>query len=215
MSEQKLAKYTTRFLNDEGWDVYKEVQVQTVGPRADLVAVRRRRVWVVETKMNLNLKLLSQAWRWLSYAHFVSVAVPKRIRAEPFTNLILKDYGIGCLEITKNYVWEEIPARRNRKPMGLDRLVATLREEHKHQVSGRTHVPFLTPWKLFFTDLKAIVHRHPGLTLQRAIRSIGHTLDKSDDVIKNHVIQEILQGRVQGVKLERRGNWWRIWPDEH
>ena len=99
--------------------------------------------------------------------------------------------------------------------MGLDRLVATLREEHKHQVSGRTHVPFLTPWKLFFTDLKAIVHRHPGLTLQRAIRSIGHTLDKSDDVIKNHVIQEILQGRVQGVKLERRGNWWRIWPDEH
>lgn len=97
-SEIELAAAVARWAEGEGWQVYKEVH--TPEGDCDLVLCQGRVIWIVETKLRLADGLLEQAVARLGYAHYVSVATPRRSDrelSEPRREYVER-YGIGLLE---------------------------------------------------------------------------------------------------------------------
>lgn len=83
-----MLKPLIRWLQDDGWDVYQEVE--TPSGVADIVAKmshgKLELVWVIEGKKTMGEAVLHQATHHLRHAHLVSVAVPRN------TNSIYHDY---------------------------------------------------------------------------------------------------------------------------
>lgn len=67
IKESDMAKVVVDYL--EGGEVYQEVKVYD--SIADIVWVCGQIVWIIETKLSLSMSLLSQATRWVGYAHNV------------------------------------------------------------------------------------------------------------------------------------------------
>lgn len=150
------------------WDVYSEVQQAYGGySRADIVATKNNLLIVIELKNSLSLAVIEQAYDWIGSADYVFVGVPKvkRGNRSDFSKIILKDYGIGLLEIDiqKYERWEKEPSQStneevsllkklshfyNHKQMGIDITLAkshviikkdtfsNLFEEHKKWLPG-------------------------------------------------------------------------------
>ena len=76
--ETILAELVVNWLESQKWDVYQEVQIETYGKIADIVAVLGNLVWIIECKKSLSLSVMEQAYRWRRYANFTSVAVQRR-----------------------------------------------------------------------------------------------------------------------------------------
>ena len=77
VAETDVAKVVVAWLRNQHWDVHQEVAPGGGGsPRADIVGVQGRRLYVVEVKTAFSLAVVEQAMGWLRSAHYVSVAVP-------------------------------------------------------------------------------------------------------------------------------------------
>lgn len=121
-TERELAALVINWLHDFQWEVYQEVSLSTCGGiRADIVAKQGRIVWVIETKCAFGMQVLAQAWNWRPHAHYVSIAVPYRKGTRStysFENKIIKDHGIGYIEINSPHrgctVYEDIKPKLNR-----------------------------------------------------------------------------------------------------
>jgi hypothetical protein len=76
ISEKELADALIAVLTQDGWDCYAEVQIESYGDRADVVATQNGLIWVFECKLTPNMDVLGQALRWVGRAHFVSICTP-------------------------------------------------------------------------------------------------------------------------------------------
>ena len=75
ITEAELAAHVVRFMEDELYECYFEVEGP--GGRADIIGASGPVRHVVEAKLNFNFAVVEQALAWRRYAHFVSVAVRK------------------------------------------------------------------------------------------------------------------------------------------
>ena len=182
-SEAELAKHIVATLRASGWDVYQEV---TLGACvADILAVWNNRiVWVIETKLSLNLTVLAQAWGWRPYAHYISVGVPIYALKAKTTDLALKiltDNGIGCLTVSQGAysfnpsVGTLVDCRLFRKARAAKFLGTLCPELRDYKQAGSTEGHCYTPFRATCDKLIKVVQQHPlGITLPEAMSQVKH-----------------------------------------
>jgi len=87
ITEKVLGVAVQNWLIERNWDCFPEAQIRSRGPRADIIAIKDALMWVVETKLSLNLQVIEQALRWKNLgALYTSVGVlrPKRKKHHQF-----------------------------------------------------------------------------------------------------------------------------------
>lgn len=225
--EAALAVPVVDFLRSEGWDVYQEVQAERWTGVADIVAVKGDIVWIVEVKRSLSFELFAQAERWKTFAHFVSVAVPRRKRRGPawkrqppdrgreMALRILGMLGIGCLEVSDfDGVQVRLESGKNEFLGGYSRqLVAGLKPEHRASApAGTSRGGHWTAFKATCRALAAVVRANPGISVPAAVRLLeGHHYASDASAIQN-LRHWAAKGKVPGVTITRRGRKYLLWP---
>lgn len=216
MHETELASAVVAWLTDHDWECFSEVEARP--GRADIVATDDRPlVWVVECKLSMGLGVLAQACRWKPYAHMISVAVPQVQRSydqRDFLTSILDWKGLGLFEYWGGGVSETMTAPLFRKPPAVHRLKGLLCEEHKTHAEPGSRGTWWTVKKATKKKLAEAVAKHPGLTwkelLEGPMFQRHHYAHASS--AKQHLTNAVLAGTVPGVKLEKDGRQWRLWP---
>lgn len=200
LSEQDMAARVVAWLQEQHWDVYQEVVVR--GPRADIVAVQGRIVWVIECKAAMGLRLLEQAWSWRGVAHYVSAAIPSRSGSR-FGDKIMRDYGIGLLSVGDS-VSETVPPLLWRRA-DVDTIRTRLREEHKtYAAAGNASSSYYSPWKATCDEVRAFVARTPGCSLKDLVDGIRHHYRTAANA-RTSLRTWIDEGKISGVRLVRDG----------
>lgn len=225
-SEERLAECVVDWLEEQGMEVYQEVQVNGYGSIADIVATVANRVWIIEVKKSLSLSLMAQAdhWRRRYVSHWVSVAVPAGLqdtKGKSFARSVLRDKGIGILEVdphgyssTKGeyLIDEPIRAKLFRKARSHEMLVA-LDEEHKvFAKAGTKNGARWTPFQRTCSRLREHVLKNQGCSMKEAIESVDHHYCSFTSA-RSALRTWIEQGTVKGLKMEREGRTVRLYAE--
>ena len=157
-SEAELAKVVTTWLRADGWATYHEVECW--GGRADVVAVRRGLVWLVETKLRAGLEVLTQALdKRRAGAHGVLVAVPASPAAAMLASVAGR-LGVGVIAVAAWEDFDEVSRRivpvmvpsilawpEFHRQAKTTKLLAGCSPEHAAQPAGTTGTKIWTPFK--------------------------------------------------------------------
>lgn len=192
-SEQDLAVRVKKHIETLGWEVFQEVQLEYGGRIADFVCLRGNEIWVIECKKSLTFAVIEQALHWSNYGYcyYASVACRgvkqrsySRNHGRDYAEGILKEEGIGLINVHEFYVEETIKPKLNRyfkkKWANCDYLVRMrrmLNELHKTWcAAGSAGGGHLTGFSYTCNELKLICERQPGIRLKDAIDEIkgGH-----------------------------------------
>ena len=177
ISEIDVAKPIVSFLQQSGWEVYKEVMIR--GGAADIIAKSGKLLWAIETKTSLSMEVIGQAYNWRDKCHFCSVGVP-RGKHNAFSETILKKFEIGCIE-----VYGEVYNQDRRVTISVDSpfhrkvdcnlVYRSLKEEQKtFSEAGSTSGNVWTPFKETVRNLIDRVRNNPGIEFKDLIRIISH-----------------------------------------
>lgn len=176
LSETDVAQQVVAFLEEQGWEVYKEVQCPNRKVICDIYAVKRardgavRESWAVEVKTHFGLDVMEQANTWMRYAHRASIAVPRpKRRARAFGYKICATLGLGVIEVGPMSVREQITARGGRSPK-----LPTLVEAQKSYQAGNSDRSYWTPFKDTVEALVNLVEQNPGIVLEDAVAMMTH-----------------------------------------
>jgi len=225
-NEEALCSVLIDWLEEEGWDVYQEVSFHSWV--ADIVAVRRKIIWVIEAKTGYNMTVMEQAHRWLSYAHLVSVATPdiKKRKGHFMADSILRYYGIGRLVVpapinfrgrneivVRQGIYPKYNRKRGMLKKSAQRLLDTLRPEHKTWAkAGSQHGKRVTAFGLTRDKVQKIVKENPGITLHDLINKIDHHYS-SDSGARRYIALYVTTGVIGGVRIDREGRRLRFYPE--
>lgn len=207
-TEADLAACIVRFFTDQHWEVFQEVQVGPMMPRCDIVITQGKTVGIVECKQALGLPVMEQAFYWRSYAHFVWVATWYSSRPARLADRILRDHGIGHLEMRAasfdiNDPHEAVAPALLRRPPNLDLLTQKLVPQQKTVVAaGGNRGGHWTPFKSTCYELARITKEKPGITLKEALDSFKHHYSNTRSAMCN-LPEWIDKGKVPGVRLDR------------
>lgn len=177
--EAQLAEKVVKYLRDEGWTVYPEIQVKAYGDIADIVAVREDEVMVIETKTNFGLGVLGQAHEWKKFATYVAVGVPeskRRSKARSFGQHVCWNLGIGIFVVdpVTGYVREQT-APKKIEGAQTKVILDTLTEAHKtYAKAGNADKQYLSKFKVTIQHLVKYVKANPECCLKIAVTKIKH-----------------------------------------
>lgn len=159
MKETDLFPPLKEWLENAGYEVFTEVQSGQGGNRADIVAVQKPIITIVEMKVTLSLDLIGQAVRWKPYANFIYVAVPrsKSRHYNDYAQQLLEREGIGLLEVDEagrrgSHVANYIKPKFNRRIS--NQMRETLVAQHKDLPGGHSGGGYVTPYKLTIDRVK-------------------------------------------------------------
>lgn len=220
-SEAALAAEVGRWLDGYGWEVYQEVQVERRGAVADLVAVRRGVLWVIECKRSLSLKLLEQTMAWRGRAHYVSLASgapSRRPSAHEATAELCRLAGLGWIEAS--------PARGRHPVVVVERVkaaicrqaaVVTVRDALDEPMksfapAGNARSKRWTPFQKTAEQLRLLAAAEPGLLLSDAVARCEHHY-KSNEAARGTLAKWLRDGIVSGVHLRKEDGRLRLYPD--
>jgi hypothetical protein len=177
ISETEIAAKVIKWLDEQHWDIYQEVQFRNYGCRADIVAVRSGYVWVIECKTSLTFTVLEQADHWQS--HFRSIAIPsaRSLQGRGFAYHIAVQYlNLGILEIGDNGVRERTGPKLMRYfHQSSKRMISQLREEHKSTLAAGSYGGgYFTPYRQTMNEVKRFIARTPGCTLKEIMQDLSH-----------------------------------------
>ena len=214
-SESELAAKVVKWLRDQRWDVYQEVQVSTYGGVADIVAKLDNLVWVIETKTSFSLDVIGQAQGWKRCAHFVSVGVPSTKRqgsGRLMAKLICKQWGVGVLEVgmRNNPVIQTIAPSINRTAKTSP--FADLHDMQKLDIAGTFGGGHWTPFKNTCYNVKRYVEDNPGVDLKTLVDGVSHHYGSSS-CARACVSKYAKDGIVPGVRCERDGKFLKFYLD--
>lgn len=183
LSETELAAKVVAWLDEQHWDVYQEVQFSRQGGVADIVAVRGSVMWIIETKTSYSFAVLEQASRWMVHLRSVAVPMTKTPRDYRVAELY---YRVGVLEVSE---WSVIEMRQPpvmyRKNNLVKRYKSELTELHKtFALAGSQSGHHLTPYKKTMIDVRQVIERNQGCTVQFLYQQLGraHYANKSSFV---------------------------------
>lgn len=212
MKEIDIAKPVIDYVKEFGWEVYQEVFDGR--KRADIVAVRKNLVWVIEAKKSFSMSLLSQALYWSSYANYVSVAIPQPYRWTSGWDAgveFCRIKGIGIFFTRDDKCKLHIGNTLNRKA-STNIIKKYLFEEQKDYAEAGSSGKYWTPFKATCREVKLTVLDKPGITMKELIESINHHYC-GDSTAKSCLRDLILKGVVEGVRAEYQGRKIFIYPE--
>lgn len=220
LPETILAELVVKWLESQEWDVYQEVQIETYGPVADIVAVLGNLVWTIECKKSLSLSVMEQAYRWRRYSNFVSVAVQRRkgSSGRRFAEQVLNTFGIGMLTVDlhcplDNKISEIIRPALNRKGL-TKRIKEKLLPAHKTFArAGNSDGLRWTPFQQTSISILHEVKKHPGLTMTELMNSIHHHYS-AESTARSCISQWAQKGVIKGVVVKRDGRLIRLYPND-
>lgn len=218
MSEIEIGRAVVQHLTDQGWDVYQEVQFNSYSAIADVVGVRGGQVLVCECKTSLGLRVLNQAFGWTMDAHLVYVGVPAssryRGRADDdfaFACRVARQFGIGVFAVGSGGVHEQETAKELHG-RSLDDWLKKLTPHHKtYAEAGNANGQRWSPFKQTMFNVKEFVTASPGCSMKELIAGIQHHYGSAASA-RNVISKWIADGQLPGVKVEREGRGYRVWP---
>ena len=209
-SEAQLAFIVENFLKSKGWTVYKEVKPNSLNMIADIVAVKDKKIWIIETKLNYGTKVLDQAYKWLNYAHYVSIAVPNSKHVSHVLDHFMNHYGIGKIFVipevdkTKGIVSIKKDPKNNKEVIDLA-IWNSLHEEQKDSIAGTKGGGYITPYKLTIKSVKDYLKYNPRSTIEDIVHNINHhytsksvainTLSKTLSEVESDILTENDKGK--------------------
>ncbi len=220
-TEVELAKPLIAWLIDQKWEVYQEVQIASYGAVADIVAVMKPIVWVIECKKSLSLDVMGQAHRWSWKANHTSIAIPNRERESNgaiFAKTVLRNLGIGLLEVSdpERYgdpVNERISPRLDRKSK-THWITDCLTDDHKTWAeAGNPDGKRYTPFQKTKRDIINRVRHNPGIGLKELLESMDHHY-ASNASARGSISCYIQTGVIEGIEIRRDGNRIHLYLEE-
>ncbi len=205
MKETEIASAVVVELQDMGWEVYQEVQVNALGPIADIVAIRGSVSWVIEVKRSRTFAVLDQAQEWLRCANMVSVATPRTKTRGPSRTWchVLEHFGIGWWVGGQVHTWPRLS--RKLPPSG--GIASVLHEEQKTVcLAGSANGGHWTPFRATVDRLKKVVREFPGIRLSEAVEKADHHYASRNGAISS-LRSYINSGVIKGLEC-RRGYLW-------
>lgn len=211
-TETQLAEKVVDWLNNQGWDVYQEVQPFAYGNVADIVAVRGALLWVIETKRVLNMKVIQQACNWQGRANFISVATP-RTQRYAIMEKFLRYLRVGHIEVDEahdpsEYIFPPLNRRKH------ERLRDCLSEEHKtYAKAGNAEGKRWTPFQGTAQAVKHFVSLNPGCTTKEIIENVK-THYGCSTTARSCIAQYIQRGIIKGIKCDNSKRILRFYTDK-
>lgn len=213
-TEAEMAAALVAWLRADGFKVYQEVMC---GWLADIVAEKDKKTWVIEAKLSLNLKVLEQGARWLTYADRVSIATPQwnAKLGHDFARGVCHHYGMGALIVYPNRI-DEVVVPKETKPR-LPRLFKSLCPEQETYAAAGTNRGHWTPFKGFARDLAAYVRANPGVSVKEA-ESAPKVCSyyPRKYAFRRNVPPLAQKGAIPGVqaRYDEPNGVWRLWPED-
>lgn len=243
ITEARLAAALIAVITQDGWDCYSEVQVESYGHRADVVAVKNGIVWVFECKLTANMDVLGQALRWVGRAHFVSICTPYGGINDPWSNRgkfivdWIKGHGIGWLPIDVEPVEKaisdprrsgsvhkltgygcrsinDLEPRLNRSAHeNAKKLRAGLYSDMNNYVAGSGGSAYSTPFKRTMQDFDQHIQRFPGEELGVLIERVQHHYNTRTSAIA--CIGNVVMSLKEKYRTEGSGRSMKVFPVEN
>lgn len=182
ISEIEVAAKLVKWLMEQGWEVYQEVQLD-YWTTVDICAVKRdeKIAWLIEVKTSINKILQRQVNRHRCHYTHISAAVPypKRYtaRRDEFIKE-LKNRGIGFIHIHDSGEIEIVnecnPDKDKFCLKNKNEKLFNLPEEYKTYCMAGSQHGFLTPYKLTCLNIVDYVKEHPGCSLKEVVLGVSH-----------------------------------------
>lgn len=196
-SEETVAARIVEWLRDQDFEVYQEVQIESYSKRADIVAVRRKLIYVVETKVRFSLYAIEQASNWVGMANMVSIGVP-RLRDNRIVRRFLEFNGIGV--IMSGYDTFEFIAPKLFRNIS-NKLEKALRYEHKtFALAGNSSNNFHSPFKATGRAVTGYLRMVGVASLKDVVKAIDHHY-RSPSSARGAIQKWAELGRFDGVKV--------------
>lgn len=195
-SEAHLCSDVADWLRSEGFIVYAEVPCRS--GRIDLVAVRGRFVWAVETKLQSGLEVIDQAMmRREDVCHGALIAVPWKASLGA-TMRVCEALGLGLITARPGDRKPEVnlrvwPTFIRRKRQDLTRFLSLLSPEQTTQTGGRSG-SYWTPFKAMQRAVVDAVQRAGRLPLDEVAKLEALTLYKPGKTIsamRRYIVETI------------------------
>jgi hypothetical protein len=219
VAEADLARVLITWLEEAEWKVYQEVRPHWGDARADVVAVKNDKVWVLETKMNFNFDVLRQVHAWRRRSHLVSIVTPRPRKGykDTIRETVCRKFDVGWVEWAPNRswppgyrFWETVVPPLNTEP-GCDSLLEKLSELHNEYGESGSKNSYYTPFRHTCDKLRAYVATNPGIKLVEAMGAIEHHY-KDDYSGSNALGKLIREGVVEGLTVEKVKNRIMVYP---
>lgn len=218
-SEQYIAALAVDWLEDQGWEVFQEVQPQRASKVADIVAVKGSVYFIVEVKKTLGLAVIQQAAEWYGYAHMRAVAVPPSVyknRVQRFAEEVASKYGVGVLRVSRNAYADGATWRCgefDHNPKLLKFLKDCIRPEHKYWAAAGSQGKHFTAFKGTVIAAKEFLKTHPGSTIRELVDGIAHHYS-TDSAARSTLGRWVSEGVIKDVRRERDGKMYRYYLKE-
>jgi hypothetical protein len=167
------------------------------------------RVWVIEVKTGLCLRVLAQAERWKPYANWRYIAIPsRRIHHEDMqlAKKVCEYLGIGIISVPKHSgkPLSIVKSTLSRKARSKE-IVSRLHPEHKtYAMAGSPTGKRWTGFKATSKNVIDYITTHPNCTVAEIVENID-THYKKKDTAKSCILEYIQKDIIPGVQVDRSG----------
>ena len=225
--EQDLAARVVGWLQQDGWDVWQELQDRYSGPVLDICARRGPATHAIECKMEASFAVLEQAMEWRGRANFVSVAVPVRtlrasastVRSRRMFGRCCEAFGLGLIEVSIDEDWRQIrwgvgQMARVREDRFFCPLAELLTDERRAwpAAAGNNRSERYTPFREFCARVRVVVEAEPGITVRAAVERAGEHHYSSDKAARSSILHWIVSGKVHGVRAKPGSRCMQLFP---
>jgi len=211
ISEIELAEYVIKWLKEQGWEVYQEVQFNSV---ADIVAVKDNKSWIIECKTAFGLYILEQAYNWWGCANYISIAVPSiKRKKQPILKPLTDSLKIGlitvsCKDWEGNRKIEEL-FKPPLQDITYENIINYLNEKQKNWAkAGNNRGERYTKFKDTVYQIEEYLKNHPGSTMKEVVKNIKHHYS-NDNNAQTAIRQWIEQGIIKNIEQKMEGKYYK------
>ena len=212
ISEVELGHRVSSWLADQEYELFPEVQVNSYGKIADIVARKGRLLVVVELKTRLSFRVVEQASHWIGRAHMVYIAVATEGQGR-LMRKILDMLGIGLL-VSGSLGTEEMVRPSFYRRTSTDLKRALERANPTYAEAGNSNGKRWTPFKATCEAVLLYVQENPGARIKEIVDNVK-THYSSPKTAHSCIIGWAKEGKIPGICLKRDGHYWTVWPEEH
>lgn len=186
--EKAMAEHVVRWLKEQGWEVWQEVQFYTYQQTHDIVAVKNGVTWTIECKTTMNLTVIAQAHRADSCFKSIAVPNPSSSTSYNFGDRICRDYGIGIINVNNLGHVTSCTSKihrfgyKNRKV-----IIEKLKSIPQNYCQAGSQHGRWTPYRETMDSCKLFIKLNPGCTLKELMAGIEKHHYSSDKTARSSV----------------------------
>lgn len=204
IKETDLAKIINNYLEDLGYESYKEVSLKGKGGniRCDSYIIKKQNnliidSFTIETKLSFSLKVIHQSYLWKNYSkrNYICIPKPKRkdMKLYNFSIDICKKMNIGIfiVDVFNKTVIEFFKPIDN----NLNIKYPPLYEEQKNSEAGNDKSEYITSYKITIKNLKEFLKDKDWLDIKFVIENIKHHYKNNNSAInsiKKYIYKNII-----------------------